>query len=218
MATSKIVKCILDDMQKTIAELYNMNLVRDYRGVSDNQIGKNTYEISYSGKNTTGSIVYDKHISGENIIQTLLKELQYTVLLYDKSIIQAEYLIKNEQIIKARLVFMKMHNKIWEQEEIDECEYLEQDWFADEMGIPIMIRIDCDVKEHIDGEHPVTHLTLSNHETCRIPMKEIPTFSEFIRFVLFHFYGIKFDLKECKFDFYETITELEKKMMHLYWN
>ncbi len=218
MATSKIVKCILGDMQKTITELYNKNLIRDYRGISDSQCGKDTYEISYSGKNATASIVYDKHVSGKDIIQALLKELQYTVLLYDKSIIQAEYKIENEQIMKARLVFMKMHNRIWEQEEIDESEYLEQDWFAEEKGVPIMIRIDCDVKEHVDGEHAVTHLTLSNHETCRIPMKEIPTFSEFIRFILFHFYGMQFELTEHRFDFDETITEFEKRMIHMYWN
>lgn len=218
MATSKIVKCILDDMQKTITELYSENLVRDYRGVSESRIAKDSYEISYSGKNTSASIVYDKHVSGKDIMQALLRELQYTVLLYDKSIVQAEYRIENEQIIKARLVFMKMHNRIWEQDEIDECEYLEQDWFAEEKGVPIMIRIDCDVEEHIDGEHAVTHMTLSNHETCRIPMKEMPTFSEFIRFVLFHFYGKTLKLKQNRFDNSETITELEKSMMHMYWN
>ena len=98
MATSRIVKCILDDMQKTITELYNKNLIRDYRGISDSQNGKGTYEISYSGKNATASIVYDKHVSGKDIMQALLKELQYTVLLYDKSIIQAEYKIENSGI------------------------------------------------------------------------------------------------------------------------
>lgn len=80
-----------------------------------------------------------------------------------------------------------------------------------------MLRIDCDVKEHKECEHAVTHLTLSNHETCRIPMKEIPTFSEFVRFILFHFYSIKLDLKENRFEFGETVTELEKKMIHFYW-
>ncbi len=217
MVTSKTLKSILDDMRKTIEELYDKSLIRDYRGISDNQVARDTFEISYAGKNVTSSIVYDKHVSGEDIIQALLKELQYTILLYDKSIVQAEYTIENEEIKKARLVFMKMHNKIWKQEEIDECEILEQDWFADEKGVPIMFRVDCDVKAHKECEHAMTHLTLSNHDTCRIPMKGIPTFSEFIRFILFHFYNIKLDLKKSKFEFGETITELEKKMIHLHW-
>lgn len=114
MATSKTMKIILDYMRKTIDELYLKNMIRDYRGVSENQIARDTFEMSYSGKNSTSSIVYYKHVSGEEIIQTLLKELQYTILLYDKSVVQAEYTIENEKIIKARLVFMKMHNKIWE--------------------------------------------------------------------------------------------------------
>lgn len=217
MATSKVLRNLLDDMHKTIEDLYSKNLVRDYRGISNNQIASDMYEISYSGKNTASSIVYDKHISSEEIIQTLLKELQYTVLLYDKSIIQAEYLIENEEIKKARLVFMKMHNRIWDQEEIDESEILEQDWFAEEKGIPIVFRIDCDVKEHTECEHAVTHLTLSNHETCRIPMKNIPIFSEFVKFILFHFYDKKLDFRKSELEFDETITGLEKKMVHLYW-
>lgn len=217
MATPKIMKSILDDMRKTIDELYIKNLVRDCRGITENQIARNMFEISYSGKNTTSSIVYDKHVSGEEVICALLKNLQYTLLLYDKSIIQAEYTIENEEIIKARLVFMKMHNKVWEQEEIDDCDILEQDWFTEEKGVPIIIRIDCDVKNHKECEHAITHLTISNHETCRIPMKETPTFSEFVRFILFHFYNIKLDLKENRFEFDESITDLEKKMMHLYW-
>ncbi|MBQ8846094.1 MAG: DUF2290 domain-containing protein, partial [Lachnospiraceae bacterium] len=176
------------------------------------------YEITFAGKNETSSIVYDKHVSSEEIIQSLLENLQYTVLLYDKSIIQAEYIIEKEKIKKARLVFMKMHNKIWEKSEIDESERIEHDWFTEEKGVPIMIRIDCDVKEHKEGEHAITHLTLSNHEPCRIPMKEMLTFSEFVRFVLFHFYDIKLNLKENRFDFCETITALEKKMIHFYWN
>lgn len=218
MATSKIVKNVLDDMRKTIDELYLKSLVRDCRPASCKETAKDTYEISFSGKDrNVCNIVYDEHISGEEIMEQLLKGYQYTILLYDKSIIQAEFIIKDEKIIKERLVFMKRHNKIWNIDEIYECEELEQDWFSEEKGIPIVFRIDYAPDDHIDGDHSATHLTLSNHQSCRVPIKGIVTFSEFVRFILLHFYDIKMDLKQCRSDMDDTITQLEKQMVHINW-
>lgn len=147
----------------------------------------------------------------------LLKYRQYSFLLYDKSLIQAEFMIKDEKIFKERLVFMKKHNKIWSPEEINDAETNEYDWFSEEKGIPIIFRVDYAPEDHIDGDHPATHLTLSNHQSCRIPMKSIVTFSEFISFILLHFYNIKTDLKHFDPKTDDTITQIEKKMVHINW-
>ena len=218
MATSKMVKSVLGDMRNTINELYSKNFVRDYRQESCRETAKDTYEISFSRKdNNICNIVYDEHISSEEIMEQLLKGYQYTILLYDKSIIQAEFIIKDELIVKERLVFMKRHNKIWNMDEIDECEILEQDWFSEEKGIPIVFRIDYAPDDHKDGDHSATHFTISNHQSCRIPIKGIVTFSEFVRFVLFHFYNIKMELKQCRLGMDDTITEIERQMIHINW-
>lgn len=218
MATSKMVKNVLEDMRKTVRELYENSLVRDYRQESCNKTGKNTYEISFSGKdNNICNIIYDEHISGEEIMDQLLNGYQYTILLYDKSIIQAEFIIEDEKIVKERLVFMKRHNKIWDMNEIKEFEALEEDWFSEEKGIPIVIRIDYAPEDHKEGDHSATHLTLANHQSCRVPIKGIVTFSEFVRFILFHFYNTKMKLKRCRSSADDTITQTEKQMMHINW-
>ena len=216
MAASKLVRNILDDMNKTITELRCRELLRDEKRISQCTHQGRLIEISYTGKNTSGSIVFDKHVTSSQIIDTLLEGKQYTILLYDKGLIQAEYIIKGNDVIKERLVFMKKHNKIWSAEEIAEYEILEEDWFAEE-GIPIMLRIDYAPDDHKECDHAATHLTISNHESCRIPMKGIVTFSEFVRFVLFHFYDIKLNLKTCRSSAGATITELEKEMIHINW-
>lgn len=218
MATSKIVKSILDDMNKTIEELLNKEMVRDYKGISQCGLHGGLCEISYPGKNEVGSIVFDKHITAAEIIDTLLEGLQYNLILYDKGLIQAQFIVDDEKVLKERLVFMKKHNKIWDANEIEEYEILEEDWFSEEKGIPIMLRVDYDPEEHIEGDHAATHLTLSNHESCRIPIKGIVTFSEFIRFILFHFYDVKLELNVCRSSADDTITELEKQMIHMNWN
>ena len=217
MPASKMVKHILDDMKKTNEELWKKGIVRDAKGASVKQTGSDSWEISFSGKNDSGSIILDKHITATRIIEVLLENLQYTLLLYDKGIIQAEYEISNDKIVKERLVFMKKHNKIWDFKEIEAYEAEDKDWFMEEEGVPIMLRIDYAPDDHIEGEHAATHLTLSNQECCRIPIKGIVTFSEFVRFVLLHFYDIKLDKAVFRFDEEDTITSLEKRMMHINW-
>ena len=217
MLVSKIARSILTDMDRTIDELCEKGIVRDIRGISTKETGKGSYIISFSGKNDSGSIVFDKHITATEIIDVLLRELQYTILLYDKSIIQAEYEITDNIITKERLVFMKRHNKIWDPKEIQEFEVVDEDWFAEENGIPIILRIDYAPKDHVDGKHAATHLTLSNHESCRIPIKGIVTFSEFVRFILNHFYNIELKKETYRFEEDDTITDLEKKMIHINW-
>lgn len=218
MATSKGVKKILDDINKTITELQDKELIRDTRGISQKNTKGGLWEISFPGKNSAGSIVFDKHITSTKIMDTLLEGLQYNILLYDKGLIQAQFTVDGENVVKERLVFMKKHNKIWDIKEIEEYEILEEDWFSEEEGVPIMLRVDYAPDDHIDGDHAAAHLTISNHESCRIPIKGIVTFSEFVRFVLFHFYNIKLDMKVCRLSSEDTITELEKRMMHMNWN
>lgn len=218
MTTSRLVKDILLDMNRTITELRGKELLRDEKGITQIPNKGNTLEISYQGKNDASSIVYDKHITSGDLIDTLLTDQQYTILLYDKSLIQAEFIVKGKDIIKERLVFMKKHNKIWEADEIKEYENNDEDWFAEDFGVPIMFRIDYAPEDHIECDHAATHLTISNHESCRIPMKGIVTFSEFVRFILLHVYGIRLDLKACRSRAEDTITELEKQMIHMDWN
>lgn len=213
----QIVKRIKKEIEQVLTELREKEYIRDENGISDKQTGMNEYEISYSGKTDKSSIVYDKHISGSSIMEQLLVNRQYSFLLFDKSIIQAEFRIADGEVIKERLVFMKKHNRIWTSDEINYADSEDVDWFADEEGIPVFLRVDYDPENHTECSHSKTHLTISNSDSCRIPIKNIVPFSEFMRFVLFHFYGYRLELPSFLSASDETITELEKKMIHLNW-
>lgn len=218
MAISKFGKEVLQDIYVTISELRNNSLIRDENGIAQHSLAGNLLELTFNGKSDAGKIVYDKHISCAQIMDSLLAERQYTVLLYDKSLLQVEFIIDANGISKERLVFIKKHNKIWQKGEIEEYDAADEDWFAEETGIPIMIRIDYDPQNHKECEHASAHLTLSNHESCRIPMKSAISFSEFVQFVFLHFYDTTLHLPKYRFDGEETITELEKKLIHLNWS
>lgn len=216
MAITKFGKSIYADIENTITELRNMHLIRDENGITQRCLSHTCSEFSFSEKNDSNKIMYDKHISCSYLIEELLKNRQYLVLLYDKSIIQAEFIVDGETIIKERLLFIKKHNKLWTKSEIDNSDALDEDWFSEEESIPILLRIDFDPQEHVECKHAASHLTLSNHESCRIPLKNAVSFSEFIQFILYHFYntdlpGNKYKLPD------DTITKEERKMLHINW-
>ena len=217
MARTKLVKTIIKDIENTITELRSNGLLRDENGICQNCSGENVIELSYSGKNDTNKVIFDKHLSYSKLINELLENRQYNILMYDKSLIQAEFILDDNEILKERLVFIKKHNRIWNKSEIDECDALDEDWFSEEEGIPIVIRIDFSPKDHKECEHSIAHFTLSNHECCRIPMKNAISFSEFISFILRHFYNAKLNHPVHRFQDSEVITEVEKKMIHINW-
>ena len=104
--STQIVRQLKKEIEQVLTELRDKEYIRDENGISEKQIGINEYKLSYSGKNDKSSIVYDKHISGSFIMEELLENRQYSFLMFDKSIVQAEFRIADGEIIKERLVFM----------------------------------------------------------------------------------------------------------------
>lgn len=215
--SEQINKDILADIKKTKDELYEKGFIRDEQGIVAKRTGSDSFEISFSGKTDASRVLFDKHANISYVMNTLLKERQYTILLYDKSIIQAEYCIAGGEICKERLVFIKKHNRIISREEIAIADSEDEDWFMEEEGIPLYMRIDYDPSCHVECEHPAAHLTLSNNEACRIPIQDAISFSEFVRFILFHFYKTKMDMIRYRLEKECSITCLERQMMHVAW-
>ena len=108
--SEQLVKEIIKDIHKTIDELRQKELIRDECGLSEKSTGPQSYEISFSGKSGVNSVMLDKHVSASYVMNTLLLDRQYTILLYDKRIIQAEFRVDDGEVIKERLIFLKKHN------------------------------------------------------------------------------------------------------------
>jgi len=212
----KIVKEIQKDIATTITELRKNHLLRDETGITITPQVGSAWNISYATRNNAGSIIYDNNITYSKLIDELLYNRQYTILLYDMSLIQAEFYVRGNRIEKERLLFIKKHNVMWNRDEINEWEVNDDPWFENENGIPVVFRVDYDPYNYEDIVHPNTHFTLSNYESCRIPMKGIVTFSEFVAFVLKNFYEM--EIKNSQFRYMEeTISVNEKKLIHLNW-
>jgi hypothetical protein len=215
--TPKILKEIRTDIDNTYTELRRKYFILDESSISYKAEHNDEYRITYATKENAENVIYDKNIPYNLMIDKLLEQHQYALLFYDKSIIQLGFDIVNNEVVKERLVFIKKHNKMWSREEITEAEKNGTEWFDDNYGFPILFRIDYDKKNAKDIEHPAVHFTVSNHESCRIPVCNIVSFSDFIKFVLFNFYK-----ETCKISSYrfsgQAITHNEQNLFHISWN
>lgn len=182
--------------------------------IDNTEFRENNNMLTWSGKdNTISNILYDKNISAEEIIETLRRGRQYSILLKDKSVFQIEYKIENNTIIKQRMLYMKLSNEIVDDTSEESMNFEEE---KEIVGIPLLIRVDYDIKSHKDIEHPASHMTISNIEKCRIPIKSNMSFLQFVKFILMNVYGINYNDKELIIN-EETITDSEKKCIHINW-
>lgn len=222
MSLPKIAKDIKKDIEVTTRALWYSELIIETTGESILSTGNNSCNITWSTKNDSNNIFYDTDVSIDYLFEQILKNRQYSFLFYDKSILQFEYMVEKGVITKHRLLFMKKHNKIWDKEEIKSFEEQEEiyfgDWFYDSKGIPILIRIDFDLNQEVykECEHTMAHFHFSNHEQCRIPLKGTVAFSDFVKFVVFHFYGKKIEIAKANYT-NQYISREEQEMIHFFW-
>ncbi|MDF2800679.1 MAG: hypothetical protein K0S61_582 [Anaerocolumna sp.] len=202
--------------------LYEKSYIIEHKDVSENCVGREKYELTWSGRNAEANITFDLNLEITPIIDTLLREEQFSMLFYDKSILQVEYLIESNIIIKQRLQFIKKCNKVRTIKEIKDLEKEPtevegSDWFEEESGIPVFFRVDYDPINHVDLYHAKSHFVISNVNNCRIPMTGNLSLSKFIELILHQVYDeYSFNVTESIVH-QEEITNNEKKVMHFNW-
>ena len=206
------------DYKEIVRELFQKQLIKEIRHDSIKESNEQI-TITRENKENESNILFDKQISIDDIMKELLYQREYNILFYDRSIIQYEFLIENGKIKKERLIFIKKHNYLWSKEEISEKELhdIELDWFQEENGIPTIIRIDYDTENFEDVLHPITHMTLSNYDECRIPMMGAMSLYNFINFVLNFFYNESLSFKSAFSEVDITISDNERKRLHFEW-
>lgn len=219
MYKNKITKKVIDDYNFIINKLLQLKLYRDSNQMIAKDESSTCEQIIWSRKNGN-NILYDVAVSSKNMLDTLLNDRQFSIVLYDKSIFQFQCIIENENIKKIIMLYLKKDNKIWSIEDINHFEAMDEPdyWFEQEYGCPIMIRIDYDPESFVEVEHSKAHMTISNAENCRIPMKTYFMFSEFVSFILWNFYSIKIEKSPVCYNADDTITTEELKIHHINWN
>jgi hypothetical protein len=165
----------------------------------------------------------------EEIYEECVKEKAYNFMLIDGALIQMMYNVENNELIKHRLAYYPKPNS---ERFIDSPDDFEEIHFGTDMFtdidekravvFPIRIDFDLDKSKFVNCEHSFVHLTLGNHNECRIPVSKPISPNKFISFILMSFYLSKFKeekltLKdfECLIPFQYLITKEEATMVHI---
>lgn len=222
MSRKDIINLLIKEYTMVYSLLYEKKYIIEHRELRHSCTGKDMHEITWSGRNQEANITFDMNLGITPILDTLLQEEQFSFLFYDKSILQVEYKIKSNEIVKQRLQFIKKSNRVRTLEEIQqrEGEWTEVEganWFEEESGIPVLLRVDYDPVNHEDIFHAKSHFVISNVKDCRIPMKRNLSLVKFVELIMHQIYN--------DYDFYvkdilghkDEITQNEELVMHLNW-
>lgn len=212
---------ILRQIQEITAKFVSesMSVAECYPKLSENEIlWQGFTNISFVLKNQKYEVLYNE----------CLKERAFNFVLLDGAIIQMMYKFDRNNLISHRLAFLPNPNIEKYQDNPEEYEerYYGNRLFVDiaENDIvvsPFRFDFDNDTGKFIEYDHPYSHLTIGNYRNCRIPISSPLSPNRFIQFILRNFYFDKYkdvfsnNDFECSLKFDNTITNKERKLLHL---
>lgn len=155
----------------------------------------------------------------QDIHDELLDRKAYNFKMVDNALIQMMYQFDSEGLVKHRLAFFP--SPILVDFEVHSDSYFhEERWLhvARRRTVPSPIRFDYDlVAGGLDSDHPKSHLTIGQYQSCRIPVSAPLMPRMFADFVLRHFYGasVADGLPPSRIHFPASISMDERDMIHL---
>lgn len=211
----------------TIQEIKDLIGLLVKEGLADHQqmpsisrVGRASYigipgspDLSVSLKNEPYTLVYDE----------LRKAGAYHIRMIDGALIQMLYSFEGRALTAHRLAMfpspaLEMYDSIPE-------DYDTEAWYTDIIGefsvkVPLRFDFSASDTEHVDVEHPKSHLTIGQYKGCRIPVSSPLTPKRFMRFVLRNFYNpayfaVDIDAEANASAFPESITTREKAIGHV---
>ncbi len=210
---------ILNDIQNMTTQLIRVGLSVQQNFPICKYLSNQVYEVNYA--NMQDLSIALKNIKYEEIYDELESNNNFNIKMIDGALLQLLYTYQIKTLISHRLAFFpspylesfQNEPEIYEDDEI----------YADILEKNIMvvpIRFDYAPNDFQEIDHPKSHLTLGQFKNCRIPVSSPITPSLFISFILRNFYNtafLKFSDQLTFQDslFNETITNLEKKLLHL---
>ncbi|MCL6610011.1 MAG: DUF2290 domain-containing protein [Peptococcaceae bacterium] len=213
-----MAKTIMRDLKGLLAALIELGIADD-QNFPAYRISNNVCEVTFDGAEHV-SIAMDD-IDYEAIYRELLEKRSYTVKLIDGGLLQLMYRFEDERLVRHRLAYYPSPDLRPFPDDPDA--YLRDELFLDIVSrhiIPFPLRFDFDEAAACDVDHPLCHLTLGDVKYCRIPVSAPLTPRWFIEFILRNFYQTEkynfvSDLPNHLFDFRQTITENESRLIHM---
>lgn len=178
--TSNCYDCVLFLVEQGFADDQNLPFM---------QAGGDVDRVTYATSQYLNLSL--KNIPYEELYSVFDKERVFTARMLDGALLQLDYEISGNRIVRHRLAYLPSPF-LRQYAEDREC-YEEDQMFAEVVShrvVPVALRFDVDARAaDLQGHpHSESHLTLGQYEHCRIPVSSPLTPSQFCQFVLTSFY------------------------------
>ncbi|MBD2122400.1 DUF2290 domain-containing protein [Trichocoleus sp. FACHB-262] len=210
---------VLNEIETITKKLIELGLSDSQNFPRCNLFGRNSHEINYDGMQDLSIVL--RNVEYADIYRELDQSRNYNIKMLDGALIQIMYVFRDSELISHRLAFFPSPflQEFQNQPEIYELDDIYADIIARNI-LPVPVRFDYDPGNYQELDHPKCHLTLGQFKNCRIPVCSPIMPSIFIHFILRNFYNTAFrkftnELKLSKNYFQETITFLEKQVLHI---
>ena len=185
---------ICENFQSFLDVLIERKLLIDSNQLLSTKSSKGT-RLTWS--TSTGlAYLFTDHASIEQYIEVLNRR-DFNLCLYDGGLIQIDYFIEDDEIIRHRLCYIPCpfhyDPSDWEGIALSDIPSMmtATDLLKDaKLNSPIRFDFDAGFS---DDKHAFSHLTL-NKNSCRVPAYGPISLGHFFRFVLRYFYEDEFDL------------------------
>lgn len=218
-------KNILQEINDCITFLIGKSIIHDqnYAHISAET---SCYRITSC---TSPSVLSFSNIDDYNIIcDELRKNRQFTVLMFDNTMINLEYQFKNDCIYKLRCLVLpdlRLYAGDEYYQDYSNSELNIELEFLQKYQLKFPFRIDYDISASKPGSHPKSHVHLGFSEGCRIPISVPLTPKIIFKFIIENFYNPTYIELKNEFDnffilnqsntFPKDIDILDKKKLFL---
>lgn len=193
-------KDILKEINECITFLMKKGIIHDqnYAHSNDDHLFHNISTC------VSPSVLTFKNIDDYNrICDDLRKKRQFTVLMFDNTLVNLEYQFKDNTICKLRCIVLP-DLRLYAGDEYYQ-DYSNSDFdieieFLQKYQLRFPFRIDYDINAAVAGLHPKCHLHLGFSEGCRIPISEPLTPKLIFKFLIENFYNPSYMEEKNDFD------------------
>ena len=169
-------------INRLLSPLVGAGLVVDSIFAHERQTGSGLSEVTFRNAEHLAEALRSR--SYHDLYGAVAGRRAYNAMLDDGALIQMSYLFEGRSLKRHRLAYMGAPGPA----PADESGAADDGVMATD-GPPTVFRFDYDDQDHPNGvTHPKSHLTIGRNEHCRIPVSHPVTPSQFLDFVLRHFY------------------------------
>ncbi|MCR4575076.1 MAG: DUF2290 domain-containing protein [Lentisphaeria bacterium] len=209
-------------IKNILTELMNKSLCIDQNLPSKRNIESEI--IIDSGKHENDdfrtSYLMKNNVKYEDIYNYCLKHRHFICQMFDGSLIQIMYVIKNKNIAKHSLSYFPNPDAL---NFITENKDIINDDYCEDINVNNIVRFPLrfDYNTTVTNSEPYSHLTLGSYKNCRIPVSSPLLPRHFFDFIFKFFYNVAYcksgiNITKNEICLPYTLTEDQKQDFHIF--